>query len=104
MERSLSSSGVLVGKRFVLTAAHAVYEHESSQSCSSGIVHPGKIGGNSFFGCSRVQRVFVHPSYCSANSEEQRKRYDIALVLLKNELGQATGWPSIAVADPASLR
>ena len=98
------ASGVLIGRKYVLTAAHRVSDVTQKKKYSGCHVYPGKIGDRRFFGQSRVSRVHVHPLFSMARNEQERHRYDVAVLELKDPLGEGTGWPSFAVCDLLNLQ
>ena len=88
----------------MLTAAHCVYDNRSGKVCAGGNVYAGKRGESAILGCSSILKVFVHPRYQGARNNLERLRYNVALLYLKNELGDAAGWPSVSFCKLENLQ
>jgi len=89
-------SGMLVGKKYVLTAAHCVVNDldalaDLKEFVPNLFIKPGFNNGiESKFGTVKVSRTFIFKSYFNGNSKK-----DIALLELEEPIGEKTGWVSM---------
>jgi len=93
-------SGMLVGDRYVLTAAHCVLTDEDGWKDIKGFVpnmyvRPGyDKGSDSKYGKVRVVRTYIFKSYFLGKSKK-----DIALLELAYPIGDNTGWVNMDSED-----
>lgn len=86
-------SGMMVGDRYVLTAAHCVLVEQDAWNGTKSFVkelyvQPGfDMGKESPGGKIKVRKMYVFKSYFNGNSKK-----DIALLELARPVGEQTGW------------
>lgn len=76
-----SGSGTLIGNQHVLTAAHNFYDRCTRTVSDRVTFYPGKQGNNAPKIISG-EEIIVHKQYIDAQTSEQAKEYDIALLKL----------------------
>ncbi len=83
--------GTLISKRFILTAAHCVYEMKTN-----GLI--AVIGVNSikekltYKNAFRIEKIMTHESFSNLN-----KRHDIALLKLMDSINYSTSIASVCL-------
>lgn len=94
-------SGVMIGSRAILTAAHAVYNRDGY--AQQLVVTPGKNGSQNPYGTYTITsgELFVPSAYTSAFPESASEDfypgpdYDWAIIYLDTDIGDTTGWPAL---------
>lgn len=97
-----TGTGTMVGSRFMITAAHVVYDRQNSCFKDSILVAPAYDDStiNSEFGTGMSKRYYILQTfYNNTNSFSD----DIALIELAEPIGDKTGWIGLAWADDDEL-
>ncbi len=90
-------TGTLIGRSVVLTAGHCVYD--TSYGWADQILFvPGKNGDSEPFGRAYSVRTIAQQAWV----EQGDNRYDIAMIVLDEPLGDAAGMMSVVV-EPTSF-
>lgn len=94
-------SGVLVGPHHLLTCAHNVYNRLGEQgNYFEGIsVYPALNDNISPFNSARVVKAYVFREWVDRGDP----RFDMALLLLDQSIGNFTGWGGLLSTTPAEL-
>lgn len=80
--------GVLVGKRFVLTAAYCVFNTQDGKWYENLDFFPAYDGKNAPYGSVRWKSVYAPVGY----TKDKIPDYNFALVELEQDIGDKTGW------------
>jgi len=80
--------GVLVSKRFVLTAGYCVFNTQDGKWYENIDFFPAYDGKNAPYGSVRWKNVYAPVGYTKDNSPD----YNYALVELEQDIGDKTGW------------
>lgn len=91
-----TGTGALIGERVVLTAGHIVYDQDDGWADEVVFV-PGLSGGNMPFGSVYSVRSIAQRAWV----EEHDNRYDIAMIVLDEPVGQETGYFPVTVESDA---
>jgi V8-like Glu-specific endopeptidase len=81
-------TGVLVGKRFVLTAAFCVYDTDKKAWIENLDFWPAVDGGKAPYGSIRWKSVYATKGF----TEQGDWSYNYALVELESDIGDQLGW------------
>ena len=89
--QSCCGSGVMISPSHVLTAGHNVYDSNKEEWANFIKVSPGANESKATFGSSQVVSAFIPKAYFKGDSNS-----DLAVLVLKEPLGNYTGYASIA--------
>ncbi len=99
-EWTFSSSAVLVGARYALTAAHVVFDPDSGGWVRSARIVPAFDGTNEPYGAADATLLRTFTAY----TQNLDPDYDIALIELDSGVGDRTGWLGVMSATDDQLR
>ena len=94
-------TGILIGPNVVLTAGHNLYDHKYKvySELESMQFLPAMNGQALPFGPVEVEQYFISPSYLQEESKE-----DYGILILKEPIGEKTGYFGLACLDPEELQ
>jgi len=90
----LVGTGVMIGKKTVLTCGHGVYDQKLGWAESASFI-PGKKGTVEPFGRIGVAEVIVPDGWTKQGDDN----YDLALLILDTSIGDKTGYFDISVEN-----
>lgn len=90
-----AGTGVMIGRKTVLTAAHVLYDPEFGGWAEYAEFLPGLNGREEPFGVIRSTNLVVPTAWI----DRQDPRYDYGLVVLEENIGLQTGTLPLAVED-----
>lgn len=102
-------SATLVGSRYLLTAAHCVYNLETRAFVSDIKFFPGQTAKNVMpFDPVDWERVYIPSAYMNSAETGAKKSaatyaYDYAIIVLKAKVGESLGWVRMQQADSATV-
>ncbi|MFN7929022.1 MAG: trypsin-like peptidase domain-containing protein [Blastocatellia bacterium] len=97
-------SGVLIGPRHVLTAAHVVYAAEWGGLPTQVIAVPGLQGTDMPYGLARVTTLRLGKGFLQPSAQTRPKwEEDLALLTLDTPLGAQAGWMGIKASTDEEL-
>lgn len=88
-------TGVMIGQKTVMTAAHVIYDQDLGWPSSIKFV-PGQAGLDEPFGEATAESHLVPGQWVQGNGE-----YDIGLIVLDRTIGQETGYLQLAAQPDA---
>lgn len=88
-------TGTLIGPRHVLTAGHCVYDISTDQWFANVDFTPAQSGLSRPFGTVGVRAVLALDSWVTGH----RRDFDIAMLILEQDIGQQVGWMGFGVAQ-----
>lgn len=86
----ITVSGFMLGPSAVLTCAHCVYDNNRGGLATSVRVVPAKNGDIEPYGSADMTSIVVPTEY--TNSQDGDSRYDWAIIVIDEPLGNTTGW------------
>jgi len=89
-------SGTLIGKRYVLTAGHCVYNAETNQWKTITGFWAGRNGKTSPYGKARVVRILSVTGW----TRDHDWNFDIGMAVLGSDLGDTVGWMGYGWENP----
>ncbi len=94
-------TGTLIGPNIVLTAGYNLYSHREKaySNIESMQFLPGVNGQLLPFGVAEVKTYFVSPNYIEDEEEE-----DYGILILKEPIGNKTGYFGLACLEPEELK
>ncbi|MFH1196430.1 MAG: trypsin-like serine protease [bacterium] len=95
-------TGTLISSRFVISAAHVVFDRQTKTFRDSLLIAPAFDNGiiNPEFGSCISKRFYILKSFYE---NTMIFKDDVALVELSEPLGEKTGWIGIASSEPDEL-
>jgi len=99
--RTYLGSGVLIGGKYVLTAAHNLFFRQYETGPSAIHVFPGRSGDHIPHETEAAQFI-VHPSYV-LKQDETYKEFDVGLIVLEDPIGDTAGWLPYVTLGPDML-
>lgn len=105
-DASSTCSATLIGSRYLLTAAHCVYNLEKKTWPNNFKFIPGQTKDNQMpFGIADWDKVYINRAYfenSTASNTNQAYQHDYAVIVLKEKIGERLGWMGMAsVMDPS---
>lgn len=97
-------SGTLIKGRYVLTAAHNLYDRDTQTLVKQVSFCPGKNGKKEPWGSATATSILVHPSWISLKDEEKAKDFDIGLIKLSKSFGKEAGYSGRKVLTKKQLK
>jgi len=93
-------TGIMIGPNVVLTAGHNLYDYKLKQFADVQSLRflPGMNGQVLPFGPAQVEQYFVSPSFIKEGKE------DYAILLLKEPIGEMTGYFGLACLEPEEIK
>ncbi|OJW49683.1 MAG: hypothetical protein BGO67_04060 [Alphaproteobacteria bacterium 41-28] len=94
-------SGTLIGEKYVITAAHNLYDRKSCSIPLSIKFYPGMKGRKTPY-VSEAEYIIFHSRYKNLTNN-QVKDDDLGIIKLKNPLGKETGYLGLKVLSDTDL-
>ncbi len=94
-------SGTLIGEKYVITAAHNLYDRKSCSIPLSIKFYPGMMGRKTPY-VSEAERIIFHPRYKDPRNG-QVKDDDLGVIKLNKPLGKEIGYFGLKVLSDGQL-
>ncbi len=97
---SIGCTGTLIGPREVLTAGHCVYDTDSDKWYANLKFSPAQNGTTQPFGAISWERAYAVRGWV----KDHDTNYDFAVLILKEPVGEETGWLSFGFNNELTSR
>ncbi|MDC0349277.1 trypsin-like serine protease [Alphaproteobacteria bacterium] len=99
--RTYLGSGVLIGGKYVLTAAHNLFFRQYKTGPSAIRVFLGRTGDHAGHE-TQADQFIVHPAYV-LKEDDSYKEFDVGLIVLEESIGDTVGWLPYVTLGPDML-
>jgi V8-like Glu-specific endopeptidase len=97
---SYIGTGLLIGKRYILTAGHCVFDSSAGGYATRIEAVPGKKGSVAPFGTALMKKVRTFKLWL----DDENPDWDIALITLNRDIGTSTGYFGVANYSNTALK
>ena len=104
--RQSGCSGIVIGPRIVLTAAHCLFSHRRGGAPQRIVVSPGRRDRDTYpFGRKVATTYYVPRQYIEARrSGRQRKLFDYGVIILPDPFRHLTRFPPLKALTRADVQ